>query len=105
MLKVTMLASLIAGIAMGTNIAASTRVSPLAERDAEIIVEVDRDNQSLTKEGIANTQNIVMNNIRNYATSNFKVISTYSEVANAFAISVNSDDIENIKKVSGSGNC
>ena len=101
MLKGTMLASRIAGIAMGTNIAASTRVSPLAERDAEIIVEVDRDNESLTKEGIANTQNIVMNNIRNYATSNFKVISTYSEVANAFAISVNSNNIELIKKVPG----
>ena len=96
-----MLASLIAGLAMGTNIAANSHVSPLAERDAEIIVEVDRDNESLTREGIKNTQNIVMNNIRSYVTSNFKVISTYSEVANAFAISVNSNDIELIKKVPG----
>ena len=101
MLKVTMLATLIAGIAMGTNIAANTRVAPLAERDAEIIVEVDRSNKALTEEGIHNTQQIVMNNIRKYVTSNFEVISEYSEVANAFAISVNSEIIEQIKKVPG----
>ena len=101
MLKVTMLATLIAGLAMGTNIAGSTRVNSLAERDTQIIVEVDCSNETLTEEGISNTQNIVMNNIRNYVTSNFKVISTYSEVANAFAISVNSNNIELIKKVPG----
>ena len=96
-----MLATLIAGLAMGTNVAANARQPRIAEQDAQIIVEVDRDNETLTKEGISNTQNIVMNNIRRQVTSNFSVISTYSEVANAFAISVNSDNIENIKKVPG----
>ena len=101
MLKVTMLATLLAGLAMGTNVAVNARQAKAPEHDAQIIVEVDRSNETLTKEGISNTQNIVMNNIRKQVTSNFRVISNYSEVANAFAISVNSDDIENIKKVSG----
>lgn len=100
MLKVTMLASLIAGLAMGTNIAASSQVKTIDKRDAEIIVEVDRES-GLTEEGIANTQDIVMNNIRHYVTSNFRLITRYQEVANAFAISVSSNDIEQIKKVPG----
>lgn len=101
MLKVTMLASLFAGIAMSANVAAATTVKPVAKRDAEIIVEVNRDVESLTEEGVKNTQEVVLNNIRNYVTTNFKVITSYTAVVNAFAISVNSNYIELIKKVPG----
>ena len=95
-----MLSCLFASLAMGTNVATHITAGNV-KRDAEIIVEVDRELETLSEAGIVNTQNIVMNNIRSYVTSNFRVISRYDEVANAFAISVNSADIELIKKVPG----
>ncbi len=101
MLKVSLLASVIASLFMGTNVASSTLVKPLADRDAQIIVECEREVESLTEEGIENVQNITLNNIRSYATNNFKVITKYQAVANAIALSVSSKDIENIKKVPG----
>ena len=101
MLKVTVLATLLAGIAMGTNIAANANPAKIEKRDSEIIVEVDRSNETLTEQGVLNTQNIVMNNIRKYATSNFRLLSSYTNVANAFAISVPSSYIEQIKNVPG----
>ena len=101
MLKVTVLATLLAGIAMGTNIAANANPAKIEKRDSEIIVEVDRSNETLTEQGVKNTQDIVMNNIRKYATGNFRLLSSYTSVANAFAISVPSSYIEQIKNVPG----
>ena len=87
---------------MGANIAINSRVATVDKtRDTTIIVEVDRENTTLTEEGIHNTQNIVMNNIRAYATGNFKLVQSYSEIANAFVIDVNSNDVEAIKNVPG----
>ena len=101
MLKVSMLSCVIASMAIGGGMLATRKDATEGTRDAQIIVEVDRSVKSLTEEGISNTQNIVMNNIRNYVTDNFRVISRYDAVANAFAISVNSKNIDLIKKVPG----
>lgn len=100
MLKVSILASAIAALAMGANVSVASTIKA-ENRDAQIIVEVNRDQNTLTEKGITNTQNMVMNNIRKYVTSNFKVVSKYSHIANAFAISVNSSYIEKIKQVPG----
>lgn len=101
MLKATMLASVIASLTMGANVAVNSKPAQLKERNAKIIVEVDRSNDSLTAEGIANTQQAVINNIKAYATSNIEVSSRFSQVANAFVISLNEEDIELVKKVPG----
>ncbi|MBO6280213.1 MAG: S8 family serine peptidase [Bacilli bacterium] len=102
MIKVTMLATLLAGIAMGTNIAVDANPYRKAEtRDARIIVEVDRSLESLTKDGIRNVQNSLLNSIKQNVTSNIKLISSYTVLNNAFAISINSDYIEAVKSLPG----
>jgi hypothetical protein len=103
MMKVTMLAALIGGLSMGSAVAydAAQQKDALAPRDTRIIVEVDRSLDGLTKEGINNTQDIVLNRIRNHVTRNIKVISQYSYLNNAFAISVNSEYVEQIKSLPG----
>ena len=80
-------------------IAASSQKQP--ERDARIIVEVNRKLETLNKEGIKRTQNVVYDNIKQYATTNVKRIQSYSQLNNAFVVEVNSGDIEAIKKVPG----
>ena len=79
----------------------ASRFLKQAERDARIIVEVNRNVKSLNKQGIANTQNAVMNNIREYATTNFKCTQRYNELNNAFVLEVNSNDIDSIREVPG----
>ena len=102
MIKATVLAALFAGLAMGANTAseASPRLAPL-ERDTRIIVEVDRSLSSLTREGVLNTQNAVINSIRSYVTRNFEVTDHFKNLNNAFAISVNNSYVEQIKALPG----
>ena len=101
MIKVTMLATLLAGIAMGTNIAMDARPQKVAERDTRIIIEVDRSLETLTKEGIKNTQNAIYNNIKRYITSNVSFITSFNVLNNAFAISINSDYVDAVKSLPG----
>lgn len=101
MLKGTLIATGLAAIAMGTSVSLSASPREVKPLDAEVIVEVDRDLETLTEEGISNTQKIVLNNIKSYLNSGVRVISKYSNIANAFAISVNSEDIELIKNIPG----
>lgn len=101
MLKASLMASLIASLFMSLAVANDTNTVEKPERNARIIVEVDRDNETLTEEGIKNTQNRVIANIKNYATTNFEVSIRYHNIANAFVMDVNKDDIELIKQVPG----
>ena len=71
------------------------------ERDARIIVEVNRNVKSLSKQGIKNSQDAVLNNIREYATTNVRRTKSYNELNNAFVLEVNSNDIERIREVPG----
>ena len=87
------------GITAGCMAASALRKAP--ERDARIIVEVNRKLDTLNEEGVKNTQNAVYDNIRQYATTNVKITQRYHELNNAFVLEVNSDDIEAIKKVPG----
>ena len=79
----------------------ASHLAKLPERDAEIIVEVNRDVKTLSKEGIKNTQDAVYNNIKRYATSNVRLTTRFNELNNAFVMEVNSNDIESIKNVPG----
>ena len=84
----------------GCGVAASHLTSS-PERDASIIVEVDRNIDGLSKEGVKNTQDAVYNNIKSIVTSNVKRVKSYSVLNNAFLMEVNSQDIEAIKTVPG----
>lgn len=102
MIKVSMLAALLGGLAMGSTTIAATQVNKSVEPlDTQIIVEVDRSLGSLTKEGVKNVQNIVYNRIKSYVTPNIKFITSYSVLNNAFAISINSNYVERVKSLPG----
>ena len=102
MIKVSMLATLLAGLAMGSSVAFDSRPQQPAEaRDTQIIVEVDRSLESLTEEGVKNVQNSVYGTIKQYITRNVKLISSYSVLNNAFAISINSKYVDTVKALPG----
>lgn len=102
MIKVSMLATLLAGLAMGSGVAANARPAQPAEaRDAKIIIELDRSLDSLTKQGVKNVQNIMYNRIKESITSNIDLVSSYSVLNNAFAISINSKYVESVKALPG----
>ena len=88
-----------AAITAGCVVASALRNQP--ERDARIIVEVNRNVDTLNEEGIKRTQNVVYDNIKQYATTNVRRTQSYSQLNNAFVMEVNSNDIEAIKKVPG----
>ena len=81
--------------------AGASQLKSLPERDRRIIVEVDRDIDTVNEEGAKNSQRAVYNNIKAVATSNIRLIDSYNVLNNAFVLEVNSDDIESIKSVPG----
>ena len=80
---------------------AASQLKDLPERNQRIIVEVDRDIDTLNEEGAKKTQRAVYNNIKETATSNIRMIDSYSVLNNAFVLEVNSNDVESIKSVPG----
>ena len=79
----------------------ASRLAKQPERDARIIVEVNRNVKSLSKQGIRNSQDAVLGNIMEYATTNVRRTKCYNELNNAFVLEVNSNDIERIREVPG----
>lgn len=79
----------------------ASRLAKQPERDARIIVEVNRNVKSLSKQGIRNSQDAVLNNIMEYATTNVRRTKCYNELNNAFVLEVNTNDIERIREVPG----
>ena len=101
MKKIGLLLGVTAALAVTASSILASHFSPLPEKDARIIVEVNRKLDTLSKEGVRETQDIVYNNIKKYATDNIKCIKRYKELNNAFVLEVNSNDIESIKEVPG----
>lgn len=102
MIKVTMLMTLLAGMAMGTNSAINaTHNVQFEKRDTKIIVESVRPLDTLSEVGIKNNQRLLLNSIRSNITSNFKVVSSFDTLNNAVAISVNSKYVSQIKALPG----
>lgn len=81
--------------------AGASQIKGLPERDRRIIVEVDRSLDTLSEKGVENSQKAVYNNIKAVATSNIRMVESYSVLNNAFVLEVNSADIESIKSVPG----
>ena len=81
--------------------ASAAQVANLPERDARIIVEVDRDIDSFSEAGAKKTQLAVYNNIKAAATANIRMVDQYTVLNNAFVLEVNSNDVESIKAVPG----
>ena len=79
----------------------AANIKDLPERDARIIVEVDKNIDKLSEAGAKKTQYAVYNNIKAAATSNIRMLGNYTVLNNAFVLEVNSNDIESIKSVPG----
>ena len=79
----------------------AANVKDLPERDARIIVEVDKNINKLSEQGAKKTQLAVYNNIKAAATPNIRLVGNYTVLNNAFVLEVNSNDIESIKSVPG----
>ena len=102
MIKVTMLATLFAGLIMSSNIAYGAQPNNIKEvRDTKIIVEVDRSLETLTEEGIKNTQKAVFEKIRSNITTNVKLGTQYHVLNNAFVVSINSKYVDAVKSLPG----
>ena len=90
-----------AAMVVATSGVVASHLAKVPERDAQIIVEVNRNVNTLSKEEVKKTQDAVYNNIKLYATTNVRLTKRYNELNNAFVMEVNSNDIESIKKVPG----
>ena len=88
-------------VVIGASGLVASRLAKVPERDSTVIVEVDRKLDTLKKEAVQDSQDIVYNNIKRYATSNVRLTKRYSVLNNAFVMEVNSNDIEAIKQVPG----
>ena len=87
-------------VAAGSVVASHQGKAP--ERDARVIVEVNRGLKSLgSEEAVRQSQDVVYGNIRQYVTKNVRLVHRYNVLNNAFVMEVNSDEIANIRKVPG----
>lgn len=101
-MKITMLATLLAGLAMGATAAGNLGNSNHKDiRDTKIIVEVNRSLETLTSKGIKNVQKIVYENIKQNVSSNVRMLDSYSVLNNAFVVSINHKYVDSVKKVAG----
>ena len=97
------------GFILGTTCAAVVAISGISaaslakrpERDARIIVEVNRNVKSLDEKQLRESQDIVYDNIKQYATDNVRMLHRYNVLNNAFVMEINSNDIEKVKNVPG----
>ena len=81
--------------------AIASQLKGLPERDARVIVEVNKDLKKLSEKGAIETQVAVYENIKSVATKNVRMLDNYTVLNNAFVLEVNSNDIESIKSVPG----
>ena len=88
-------------VVVGASGLIASRLAKVPERDERIIVEVNRGLDTLKAEAVEESQDIVYNNIKRYATTNVRLTKRYNTLNNAFVMEVNSNDIEAIKKVPG----
>ena len=102
MKKAALAVSLLAGLGIGVGTAQTARPqkAPL-ERNSTIIIELDRSLDSLTKEGVKNVQKYLYESIKANVTSNIDLVSSYSVLNNAIAISINDSYIEDVKSLPG----
>ena len=101
MKKLGLLITVASALVLGASATAASHLRNLPERDARIIVEVDKNIKQLSEKGALRTQQVVYDNIKEYATTNIRNAGHYTVLNNAFVLEVNSADIEAIKSVPG----
>ena len=104
MAKTHLIAGMIAIMALGgcslvneTNLAQDVET----EKNARIIVEVDKDLAGLSEEQILKSQDNIVNKIRHNVTTNIEKTGSFTLLNNAFVLEVNSKDIKSIENLPG----
>ena len=109
MVKAHLLTGMIAIMAVGGLTACGNSSRPLnspeTEKNARIIVEVDKNIEGLSEEEILASQSKLINKIACNVTSNFEKVDSYTVLVNAFTLDVDSKDIEAIRNLSHSLRC
>ena len=100
-MKVSLLASVFAALAMNGSILVSANADKLPARDTRVIVELDAGLDGYTKSGVERIQDSFLASVRSNVTENFKVIKRYSVLNNAVALSVNSAVVAKLEKMPG----
>ena len=104
MVKAHLLTGMIAIMSIG-GLSGSMNLKPLnspeTEKDARIIVEVDRDIDGLSEEQIKASQANLLKKIAHSVTSNFTQVNSYTVLNNAFTLEINSNDIEGVRNLPG----
>ena len=105
MVKAHLLTGMIAIMAVGGLTACGNSSRPLnspeTEKNARIIVEVDKDIEGLSEDEILASQSKLINKIACNVTSNFEKVDSYTVLVNAFTLDVDSKDIEAIRNLGG----
>lgn len=101
MLKVISLITSLAGLSIGVSVAGNVSQAPIKDRDTKIIVELDRSLDTLTEEGVKNTQQNILSSIKHNVTGNVTVVNQYSEVGNAIALSINKEYVDAVRNLPG----
>lgn len=104
MVKTHLIAGMIAIMSIG-GLAAVNKTSPAqdveTEKNARIIVEVDKDIAGLSEEQILASQDKLINKIRYNVTTNIEKTDSFTVLNNAFTLKVNSKDIKAIRELPG----
>ena len=104
-MKAHLLTGMIAIMSIGGLAGCANSVAPLnspeTEKDARIIVEVDKSIDGLSEDEILASQSRLLTKIAHSVTSNFTQIDSYTVLNNAFSLDVDSKDIEAIRSLSG----
>ena len=101
MKKLGLLITVASALVLGACASSASQLRDLPERDTQIIVEVDKDIKQLSEKGALRTQEVVYNNIKEYATTNIRKLGSYTILNNAFVLEVNNADVESIRSVPG----
>ena len=101
MKKLGLLLCTTGALILGASGVAASHLASLPERDTRIIVEVDRNINGLSADGVRLSQSVVYNNIKNNATTNIRKIGSYNVLNNAIVLEVNQNDVESIRSVPG----
>ena len=86
------------GVGLLASKTANIKIEP---RDTRIMIQLNSSLLGKSEQGIRNEQNLLLNRIRQEATSNFQVVDRFSHVINALTLDVSAKDVSAIRNVPG----
>ena len=102
MKKLFLLGTAITAMTLGAACSINFKQSKKEELDAQIIVQLKGSVEGKSEENIIRQQNTVLNQIKNYITTDYEVVDRYTTLVNAFSLKINSshvDAVENLQNV------